>query len=56
MMARKKTLTVVPPVEMSPGTKDNRFEKPAPKGPVKLVDSDKVGELIELLHKEAKVI
>ena len=56
MMARKKTLTVVPPVEMSPGTKDVRFEKPAPKGPVKLVDANNVEELIELLHKEAKVI
>jgi len=32
------------------------FEKPAPKGAVKLVDADNVDELINLLHNEAKVI
>ena len=56
MMARKKTLTVVPPVPMDPGTHDQTFEKPAPKGDVKLVDPDNLDALIELLHKEAKVI
>lgn len=54
MMARKKTLTVVEPIETSKATEDTRFEKPAPKGAVKLVDS--VDELIDLLHNEAKVI
>ena len=32
MMARKKSLTVMPPVPMEPGTRDTSFEKPAPKG------------------------
>ncbi|MGK0326234.1 MAG: electron transfer flavoprotein beta subunit, partial [Polaribacter sp.] len=32
------------------------FEKPAPKGAVKLVDADNIDELINLLHNEAKVI
>lgn len=56
MMARQKKLTVVPPVKGAEGTRDIRFEKPAPKGPVKLVDPGNLDELIELLHKEAKVI
>lgn len=56
MMARKKTLTVVPPVLMDPGTRDQTFEKPAPKGDVKLVDAENLDALIDLLHKEAKVI
>lgn len=56
MMARQKKLTVVPPVESAEGTRDVRFEKPAPKGPVKLVDPGNLDELIELLHKDAKVI
>jgi len=32
------------------------YEKPAPKGAVKLVDADNVDELINLLHNDAKVI
>ena len=56
MMARQKKLTVVPPVEAADGTLDVRFEKPAPKGAVKLIDPENIDELIELLHKEAKVI
>lgn len=56
MMARQKKLTVMPPVDMNPGTKDVRFEKPAPKGQVKLVDPGNLGELVDLLHREAKVI
>ena len=56
MMARQKKLTVVPPVEGAEGTRDIRFEKPAPKGPVKLVDPGNLDELIDLLHKDAKVI
>lgn len=56
MMARKKTLHVQPAVEAAAGTEDKRFEKPAPKGPVKLVDPDNLDELINLLHNEAKVI
>ena len=56
MMAGQKKLTVVPAVAGAEGTRDVRFEKPAPKGPVKLVDPGNLDELIELLHKEAKVI
>ena len=56
MMARKKPLTVVEPVGGNSATNTESFEKPAPKGAVKLVDADNVDELINLLHTEAKVI
>jgi len=54
MMARKKPLNVVEPVGASATTNAVRFEKPAPKGDVKLVSS--VDDLIDLLHNEAKAI
>ncbi|MCI2228933.1 electron transfer flavoprotein subunit beta/FixA family protein [Polaribacter sp. MSW13] len=56
MMARKKPLSVVEPVGIDNATSIQSFEKPAPKGAVKLVDADNVDELINLLHNEAKVI
>lgn len=56
MMARKKPLQVLEPSEDSVATTIQSFEKPAPKGAVKLVDADNVDELISLLHNEAKVI
>ena len=56
MMARKKTLEVLPAVEAAVKTKIDKFEKPAPKGAIKLVDKDNLDELIDLLHNEAKVI
>ena len=54
MMARKKPLSVVEPIGAAAGTSTQNFEKPAPKGAVKLVDN--VDDLINLLHNEAKVI
>ncbi|MBU2995141.1 electron transfer flavoprotein subunit beta/FixA family protein [Cellulophaga baltica] len=54
MMARKKTLTVVEPVDGLTATNDTKFEKPVAKGAVKLASS--VDELVTLLHNEAKVI
>jgi len=56
MMARKKALNVVEPVDAPSLTEDKKFEKPAAKGPVKLVDAGNVEELVNLLHNEAKVI
>ncbi len=56
MMARKKPLNVVEPLEAGEETKAVKFEKPAPKGEVKLVSPDNVQELIDLLHNEAKAI
>ncbi|MEQ3656744.1 MAG: electron transfer flavoprotein subunit beta/FixA family protein [Dokdonia sp.] len=54
MMARKKPFNVVEPTGAQAESKAVSFEKPAPKGAVKLVDS--VDELIDLLHNEAKAI
>ena len=56
MMARKKPLTVVEPVDASAETTAVKFEKPAPKGAVTLVSPDNLDELVNLLHNEAKVI
>ena len=56
MMARKKPLNVIEPVAIENATSIASFEKPAPKGAVKLVDADNIDELINLLHNEAKVI
>ncbi|GGH41075.1 electron transfer flavoprotein subunit alpha [Mangrovimonas yunxiaonensis] len=56
MMARKKPLNIVEPANASAETTSVSFEKPAPKGEVKLVDADNVAELVNLLHNEAKVI
>ena len=54
MQARSKPLYVKEPVDASAETKTVSFQKPAPKGSVKLVDD--VDTLIDLLHNEAKVI
>ncbi|MFD0835136.1 electron transfer flavoprotein subunit beta/FixA family protein [Mariniflexile aquimaris] len=56
MMARQKPLTVLDPIEATNETSSVKFEKPAPKGAVKLVAPDNLDELINLLHNEAKVI
>jgi electron transfer flavoprotein beta subunit len=56
MMARQKKLNVVEPVKATHATADKSFDKPAPKGAVKLVDPENIQELIDLLHNEAKVI
>jgi len=56
MMARKKPLTVVEPKNAASLTEASGFSKPAPKGSVTLVDANNLDQLIDLLHKEAKVI
>ena len=56
MMARKKPLTVVEPESNNSATNSVSFEKPEPRGAVKLVEADNIDELINLLHNEAKVI
>ncbi len=56
MQARKKPLNVVEADDASSLSEAVKFEKPAPKGDVKLVDAENLDELIDLLHNEAKVI
>ena len=54
MQARSKPLHVKEAVDANAETNAKSYEKPAPKGAVKLVDS--VDALVDLLHNEAKVI
>ena len=56
MMARKKPLDIVQPINNKLQTQSVIFEKPTPKGPIKIVDAENIDELINLLHNEAKVI
>jgi electron transfer flavoprotein beta subunit len=56
MMARQKKLNVIEPVAATQPTSDKKFDKPAPKGAIKLIDAKNIGSLVELLHNEAKVI
>lgn len=56
MMAKRKPLKVVEPVEAGDRTAFVHYELPTEKGDVKLVDPEKMDELVRLLHEEAKVI
>lgn len=56
MMARKKPLKVVSPVDVKESTSTAKYEKPLAKGACKIVDANNIDELIKLLHDEAKVI
>jgi electron transfer flavoprotein beta subunit len=56
MGARTKPLKVVEPSPVEALTTVQAFELPPIKAGVKLVDPEQVGELVRLLHEEAKVI
>ena len=56
MSARTKPLKVVEPSVVDSGVKLQKFELPAPKGSVKMISPDNVGELVTLLKNEAKVL
>jgi len=56
MAARTKPLKVVEPVTVDNLTSIVSFELPPAKAGVKLVPADNPGELVRLLHEEAKVI
>ena len=56
MAARTKPLKVVEPVAVDALTTVVSFELPPAKAGVKLVSPDNVGELVRLLHEEAKAI
>lgn len=56
MMARQKPLKIVEPTAVETASNTVKFEKPAPRGAVKMVSPDNLDELINLLHNEAKVI
>jgi len=56
MSARTKPLKVVEAVAADGGIKLSKFELPPPKGAVKMIAADNVGELVTLLKNEAKVL
>ena len=56
MMAKRKPLNVVEPVDAPATTKISSYELPPAKSAVKLVDPENMDELVRLLHEEAKVI
>lgn len=56
MMAKRKPLNVVDPVEAADLAVTVHYELPPEKGDVKLVDPENMDELVRLLHEEAKVI
>lgn len=56
MAARTKPLTVVPAAAIDVLTTTVKFELPPAKQAVKMIPADNAGQLIELLHSEAKVI
>ena len=56
MMAKRKPLNVVEPVEVATQTEVVNFELPAPKADVQLIDAENVAELVDLLHNKEKLI
>ncbi|HEX5554765.1 MAG TPA: electron transfer flavoprotein subunit beta/FixA family protein [Chitinophagaceae bacterium] len=56
MMAGRKPLKVVEPVDADKLTEIISFTLPEPKSGIKMIAPDNVEELVRLLHEEAKVI
>jgi len=56
MSARTKSLKVVEAQPVESGVTLQKFELPPPKGAVKMIPADNVGELVRLLKAEAKVL
>lgn len=56
MSARTKPLEVLGPISVDSLSHIVKYESPAPRGTVKLVDAAEVEKLVSLLHDEAKVI
>ncbi|MEM1216448.1 MAG: electron transfer flavoprotein subunit beta/FixA family protein [Bacteroidota bacterium] len=56
MMAKRKPLQVVDPVDVTQHTTVARYEMPPEKSAVKLVDAENMDELVRLLSEEAKVL
>ncbi len=56
MMARKKPLNVVPAAAGDALTEYVEYQLPQAKAACKMIDEDNAGEIINLLHTEAKVL
>ncbi|MAZ54759.1 MAG: electron transfer flavoprotein subunit alpha, partial [Flavobacteriales bacterium] len=51
-----KPFTILDPINSSHYTSCSSYEKPASKSAVKMIDSERIDDLISLLHTEAKVL
>jgi electron transfer flavoprotein beta subunit len=56
MQSRQKPLEVVLCSNQDLRTNSIKFHKPEPRQEVKIVSSDEIDQLINLLHNEAKVL
>lgn len=56
MQAKRKPITVIPAVDATDLATVVKYEYPAEKTGVKLIDPENIDELVNLLHNEAKVI
>ncbi len=56
MMAKRKPLNVIPPVDFPDLSTIVSYTLPAAKTSVKMIDPENMDELVRLLHEEAKVI
>ena len=56
MMARKKPVNIIEPVQAENLTKILSYELPESKAACKMIDPENVKELVELLKNEAKAI
>jgi electron transfer flavoprotein beta subunit len=56
MSARTKPLSVIEPVEVKTFSEVISFETPASRGQVKMIPATDPGQLVALLHTEAKII
>ncbi len=56
MMSKKKPLEVIGPVDFSAKEQITKYQLPAEKSGVRLIDPQDMDELVRLLHEEAKVI
>lgn len=56
MAARTKPLSVIPAADVAQTTRVVKYELPPAKGECRYIDAEQAGDLIRLLHEEAKVI
>ncbi len=56
MMAKRKPIKVIPAIEAADNATLVKYDYPAEKTGVKLIDPENMDELVNLLHNEAKVI
>ena len=56
MMARSKPLAVKPAVDVEELTEFTTFELPAPHAKCKMIDAENIGELVDVMKNELKII